>query len=196
MAKSKQNKNQIEDKFQIKTVSIMFKGEQKEIQIRPRVAYEDYVKAVNGCVDAIMSDGFNTAFAEYSYGAMVISVFTTIQDISDENVFDYTYESNIFDVLAEQSPQACSFHKAVQDQLEYEKSKSSIDNLLDTINQKIQEIDVDSLNAVLKKVAETDMTGLNASSIVQMVVDSAKTASSAPKKRGRPAKGTDNGGVI
>lgn len=90
MAKSKQNKNQIEDKFPIKTVSIMFKGEQKEIKIRPRIAYEDYVKAVNGCVDAIMSDGFNAAFAEYSYGAMVISVFTTIQDISDENVFDYT----------------------------------------------------------------------------------------------------------
>ena len=196
MAKTKQNKTELENKFQTKKVTIIFKNEQKEIEIRPRIPYGDYVEAVNGCVETIMDGGFNAAFAEYSYGAMVIRAFTDIKDISDENVFDYTYESDLFDVLGNNSAQARSFHSAVQDQLEYEKSKTSIDNLLDTINKKIQEIDVDSLNVVLKKVAETDMTGLNASSIVQMVADSAKTASVVPKKRGRPAKGTENGGVI
>lgn len=184
MAKTKQNKT---TQFPTEEINITIGTTTQVVKIRTQIPYASFLDAVNGCVEGIMENGFNSAVAEYHYNATLISVFTEIEDLSPDNILNYVYRSDLLDILGQKSKQACSFYQAVQSQLEHERSKSALDTLLINLNDKINKIDIAAFNAVTKKLADMDLTGMDGSAIVKAISESVKTVAEQPKKRGRPA---------
>lgn len=181
MAKTKQNKT---TQFPTEEVSYVFKGQDATAKINARISYESYTGAVAGCVQAIMKDGYNAGKADYMYNAILLSLFTDLKDLDDPaHVLDVVYDSDLLTILGQKSMQACSFYQAVQSQLDYEKSKSALDNLLITLNDKLAAVDTESLNKALQNVSSMNLSSLSGDNALKAIIDSAKSAVVKPVKQ-------------
>ena len=185
MAKTKQNKT---TQFPTEEISYVFKGQPATVNINVRISYESYTGAVAGCVQAIMKDGYNAGKADYMYNAILLSLFTDLKNLEDPAyVLDVVYDSDLLTILGQKSMQACSFYQAVQSQLDYEKSKSALDNLLITLNDKLASLDTESLNKALQNVSLVDLSKLSGDGAMNAIVGLFKNQASSVPKRGRPS---------
>jgi len=186
MAKTKQNKT---TQFPTEEISYVFKGQPTTANINVRISYESYTGAVAGCVQAIMKGGYNAGKADYMYNAILLSLFTDLKNLEDPAyVLDVVYDSDLLTILGQKSMQACSFYQAVQSQLDYEKSKSALDNLLITLNDKLASLDPESLNKALQNVSLVNFDSLSGDNALKAIIDSAKQSIAPSTKRGRSAK--------